>query len=583
MQEGLEGPPRVLIDPNTLSEDGTIALADTAFSRDGAYVAYSLSARGSDWKTVHIRDIETGEDLPEVLHGCKWANVAWSPEGGGFYYTRLPDSTTVPPEDRNHYSRIYWHELGRAQSEDRLIYEQPDDKELWFSSEVTDDGRFLVMQVGRGTSRKYGVYYRRLGPARDWVRLLPVDEARYGFIDNLGDRFLVWTDLDAPRGRIIAVDTRRPQRSRWEEIIPERGDAIASAAVVGDRLVVEYLHDAYSVIRIHGLDGTFESQVELPTLGTIEDISGRRAHREMFFSFESFTFPETIYRYDFDRAELEIFRAPEIDFDGTQYETRQVMCTSADGTRVPLFITHKKGLERNGANPTLLYGYGGFTSNMTPFFSTSRTIWMAEGGVFAVAVLRGGNEYGEEWHRAGMLENRQNVFDDFIACAEWLIDSGYTATPRLAIQGASNGGLLVAACMLQRPELFGAAIAQVPVIDMLRYHKFTVGHFWTGEYGNAEANPDHFEFMYAYSPLHNVQEGAVYPPTLVTTADTDDRVVPAHGKKFAATLQAHDAGVNPILLRVETKAGHGAGKPISKIIEEQSDIYAFLHRVMDLE
>ena len=580
MQEGLDGEPRQVIDPNTLSEDGTIALGTSAYSRDGRYLAYGLPERGSDWQPVHILNVDTGEGLPEVLQFTRYPEIAWHPSDRGFYYNRYPDSTQVAPEDKTKFSRVYWHELGTPQSQDTLVYERPDDKDLWFSPELTLDGRFLVLQFGRGTSRQYGILYNDLNRTGKWTELMPQGEARYSFIDNLGDRFLLWTDYDAPRGRVVAVDRRKPGRDHWQEIIPEKADAIASVHTVADRLVVEYLHDAHGILHIYSLKGDFEREVALPMLGSLGQISGQRDHDEMFFSFESFTLPKTIYRYDFDSQLLEVFRAPEIEFDGTQYETHQVFCTSADGTRVPLFITHRKGLNRDGSNPVLVYGYGGFTNNLTPFFSYTRSIWMEDGGVFALAVTRGGNEYGEEWHRAGMLESKQNVYDDFIACAEWLIDSGYTSANRLGIEGGSNGGLLVAACMVQRPELFGAVVSRAPVIDMLRYHTFTVGHYWTGEYGNAEEDPEHFEFLYAYSPLHNVRRDVTYPATLITVADTDDRVVPAHGKKFVAELQAHDSGRNPILLRVQTKAGHGAGKPISMILEEQADIYAFLHRVI---
>ena len=580
MLDSLGSKPREVMDPNKFSTDGTVAIGTMEFSRDGRYVAYGRSTHGSDWQDVHIRNIDSSLDYDDVLYFCRWPSIAWSADSRGFYYDRLPDSADVPPEDRNNYTRVYWHTLGTPQQRDTLVYERPKDKELWFTPEMSDGGRFLVLRVGRGTSRKYGLMYHDLQKGSRWVELLPEGQARYSFIDVIGDRFYIWTDLNAPRGRIVAIDRRNPARANWQVIVPEGDDAIASVNSIGGRLVVEYLHDAYALLKLYDYSGTYERDVELPTLGSVNEVEGRRDDPEMFFSFVSFIFPETIYRYQFADQRLEAFRRAEVDFDASQYETRQVFCTSADGTQVPLFLTYRTNLRRNGQNPTLLYGYGGFTVNRTPFFSAGRTLWTEDGGIFAMAVLRGGSEYGEEWHRAGMLENKQNVFDDFVACAQWLIDSGYTSTPKLAIQGGSNGGLLVAACMVQRPDLFGAVVCGAPVIDMLRYHKFTVGRYWTVEYGNAEEKPDHFEFLYNYSPLHNIQQGVTYPATLITVADTDDRVVPMHGKKFAATLQANDSGRNPILIRIETKAGHGAGKPTTKVIDEQADIYAFLHRAL---
>lgn len=582
MQENLNAEPKVIIDPNKLSEDGTAALSNQAFSKDGKLLAYGISQSGSDQQEIKIRNVDTDKDYDEVLQWCKFAAVAWKPDHSGFYYDRFPAAGTVPKEDENSYNRVYWHKLGTPQTEDPLVYERPDDKELGFSSIVTEDGKYLLLHVWHGTDPKNRIYYRELNGQVPFIRLLDEADAMYSFIGNDGPLFYFHTDLNAPRGRIIAIDTKNPARKNWKEILPQEEDVISSVSVINNQFVVVYKHDAHNKLRLYNLTGTFVKEIALPAIGSVAGLSGKRADTEMFFSFTSFLYPSSTFRYDFTADKVSLFRKPDIDFDPSGYETKQVFYRSKDGTRVPMFITHKKGLKLDGNNPTLLYGYGGFNNSLTPFFSTSRLIWLEAGGVYAVANLRGGDEYGEEWHQAGMLDKKQNVFDDFIAAAEWLVANKYTSTPKLAINGGSNGGLLVAACMVQRPELFGAVLCQVPVADMLRYHKFTVGRFWTTEYGNAETNPEHFKFLYAYSPLHNVKKGTAYPATLITTADTDDRVVPAHSKKFVATLQAADAGKNPILIRIETKAGHGAGKPTTKIIEEQSDIYSFLFKTFGM-
>ncbi len=582
MQKTLNAEPVAVLDPNTFSEDGTVSVSTAAFSEDGTLLAYGRSESGSDWSPLRIRNIDSGKEYDEVLDYCKFSGVAWMPDNSGFYYDRYPDPATVAPEDRNNYNRVYWHTLGTPQSEDKLVYERPDNKELGFNAAITDDSLYLGLYVYHGTDHRNRVYYRRLDSDGEFIRLLDDADAGYYFIDNTGPVFYFQTDLDAPRGRIIAIDITKPERENWREIIPEQEDVLSFVSTVNNQLLVAYMHDAHHLLKLYNLDGSFVREIKLPTIGSIRGLSGKRNDTEMFISFTSFLYPTTAFRYDFKSGEMTLFRRSEIDFDPSGYETKQVFYTSKDGTRVPMFITHKKGLVLGGNNPTLLSGYGGFNISMTPYFSTSRTIWMENGGVFALACIRGGNEYGEAWHEAGMLGNKQNVFDDFIAAGEWLIKNRYTNSSRLAIWGGSNGGLLVAACMVQRPELFGAVICGVPVIDMLRYHKFTVGRFWVPEYGNAEADPEHFKFLYAYSPLHHIKQGVSHPATLITTADTDDRVVPAHGKKFAAALQAADSGENPILLRVETKAGHGGGKPTSKIIEELADEYAFLFKVFDM-
>ena len=582
MQKTLESKPDIVINPNLLSEDGTVAITTTALSKDGTLLAYGLSRSGSDWQENKIRIIDSRWDYDETIKWCRFADIAWKHNNEGFFYDRYPEPNTVPPEDRINYSRVYWHKLGTPQSEDQLIYERPDNKELGFAPSITEDGKFLILHVYHGTDPKNRVYYRTVQSTSPFIRLLDNTDARYDFIGNSGSVFYFHSDLNAPRGRIIAIDTNNPARENCVETLPEQTDVIDYVAFVNNHFVVAYLHDVHHQLKIYNLDGTFVREIPLPTLGTAGGLSGKQYDTEMFFAFTSFLFPTTIFRYDFTTDQLSVFREPKIDFDPSGYETKQVFFHSKDGTRIPIFITHRKNLKLNGRNPTLLYAYGGFNISIKPYFSISALTWLQLGGVYAVANLRGGGEYGENWHKAGMLDKKQNVFDDFIAAAEWLIENKYTSPKKLAIRGGSNGGLLTAACMLQRPDLFGAVACEVPVTDMLRYHKFTVGRYWVPEYGNAQENAEQFKYLYAYSPLHNVTRGAVYPPILVTSADTDDRVVPSHAKKFVATLQAEAAGKNPILLRVETKAGHGRGKPMSKVIEQQADVFAFLIKTLNM-
>ncbi len=590
LQETLDGEPRVVINPNLMSEDGTVAVTNTAVSEDGALLAYTVSRSGSDQQEIKIRTIDTNQDYNETLQWCRFTSIAWKHDGSSFFYDRFPDPNTVAPEDRVNYSRVYWHRLDTPQSHDQLIYECPENKELGFAPLITEDGRFLILYVYHGTDTKNRIYYRPVESTDPFIKLLDDADARYDFIGNNDSVFYFDTDLDAPRGRIIAIDVNNPARSNWSTILPQTDDVIDYVAFINNHFVVACLHDVHHELKIYNLDGSFIREIPLPTLGVIYGLSGRQKDTEMFFSFNSFLFPSASYRYDFITDRLMVFQKPEIDFDPSGYETHQVFYHSRDGTRIPMFITHRKGLCLDGNNPTLLYGYGGFNISCKPFFSVPVLIWLEQGGVYAVANLRGGGEYGESWHQAGMLGKKQNVFDDFIAAAEWLIENKYTSPKRLVIRGGSNGGLLVVACMLQRPELFGAVVCQVPVTDMLRFQKFTIGRYWIPEYGNAETNDEQFKFLYAYSPLHNVKAGIEYPPIFVTSADTDDRVIPAHAKKFVATLQEKAIVLscesknirNPILLRVETKAGHGLGKPTSKAIDEHADIYAFLFKVLDM-
>ena len=587
-QASLTADPETLLDPNLLSEDGTVALSTMAVSDDGRLLAYGTSASGSDWEEFRVRDVAQGRDLSDYLKWIKFSGASWTNDGAGFFYSRYPEPADKALTDVNRFQRLYYHRLGTDQAQDLLVYERPDQPDWGMNAEVTDDGRYAVMHVWLGTDRRNRVYYLDLKDAKrpkvtgEVVRLLDDFDASYAFVGNDGPVFYFLTDLDAPRKRVIAIDTRHPERARWREIIPQGPDVLDGVQIIHDTFVANSMHDASSRLRLFAHDGRFVKDLPLPTLGSIGGISGERKDDEMFYAFTSFLYPTTIFRYDFKSGVTSVFKAPAIDFDPSGYETKQVFYTSKDGTRVPMFITHQKGLHLDGSNPTYLYGYGGFNISLTPSFSVSMLVWLQMGGVYAVPNLRGGGEYGEEWHQAGMHDRKQNVFDDFIAAAEYLIAQGYTSPSKLAIAGASNGGLLVGAAITQRPELFGAALPAVGVMDMLRFHKFTIGWAWVTDYGSADSAAQ-FPYLYKYSPLHNIRAGTRYPATLVTTADHDDRVVPGHSFKFTAALQAAQAGPQPVLIEIETKAGHGAGKPTSKLIEEQADRMAFLVKNLGLE
>jgi prolyl oligopeptidase len=584
--DSLDAAPRVLLDPNTLSADGTVALSGAAISDDGRYLAYGLSAAGSDWQEWRLRDIDSGEDRPDHLKWIKFSGASWTKDGKGFFYSRYAEPKADQAlQEANYYRKLYYHRLGDSQEADTLIYERPDQKEWGINGVVTEDGRYLLLYIFVGTERRNRLFYKDIsgGPDADTpvVELLPNADANYSFVDNDGPVFYVVTDKDAPRKRLVAIDTRNPAPERWKTLIPEpesAGETLQYVSLVGGHFFANYLKDACSVIRVYDLDGTYLRDVELPGIGSVGGFGGKREDRETFYVFNSFTTPPTIYRYDIASGTSTVYKQPDVAFDPADYETKQVFYTSRDGTRVPLFLTHRKGLTLDGANPTYLYGYGGFNSSMTPGFSVSALTWMEMGGIYAVACLRGGGEYGEAWHEAGKKRNKQNVFDDFIAAAEFLIAERYTSPAKLAIVGGSNGGLLVGAVMNQRPDLFGAALPAVGVMDMLRFHRFTIGWAWVSDYGSPD-DPEEFQAIYAYSPYHNLKPGTRYPATLVTTSDHDDRVVPAHSYKYAAALQAaQDPDGPPTLIRIETQAGHGAGKPTSKIIEETADRYAFLAR-----
>lgn len=574
--ESVKDKGRVLLDPNKLSTDGTVALSGASISDDGKLLAYGLSSSGSDWVEWRFREVETGKDLPDVLKDIKFSGASFSKDTKGVFYSRFPAiDEKAKLTGLNFNQKIYYHRFGTAQSEDALVYERPDDKEMSVGGGVSEDGKYLIINVSKGTSPKNMVYYKDLSKADSKVMpLIDKFESSYGFVGNDGTTFYFRTDKDASRGRLVSVDISK-ETKEWKEVVPEGKETLGGISFINNQFVTNYLKDAYTQIRIYDLNGKFVRNVDLPGIGSAGGFSGERDDTETFYTFSSYATPPTIFRYDMKTGKSEVFRTSNVKFNSADYEVRQVKYKSKDNTEVPMFIVHKKGLKMDGTNPTLLYGYGGFNSSLTPGFSVARLAWLEMGGVYAVANLRGGGEYGKEWHESAIKLKRQNAFDDFIAAAEYLISAKYTSPKKLAIQGGSNGGLLVGAVLNQRPELFGAALPAVGVMDMLRFHKFTAGRYWTSDYGSPD-NAEEFAAIYKYSPLHNLKKGTKYPAVLVTTADHDDRVVPAHSFKYAATLQEAQSGDAPVLIRIETKAGHGAGKPTAKVIEEQADIYGFL-------
>ena len=576
VQEGTEAHRRALIDPNLIERDRPVALTAVEVNPDGTLVAYALSESGSDRQDIFIREVETGVDRPDRLQWAKFASIAWIHDSTGFFYTRFPKPGTVPEGDEHYFNKVYYHRLGDPQEADLLVFEKPDERETVFDVDVSDDDRWVVITAFQGSSDRSEIHLidRRTPELRPFSLFTGFDAA-YHFVESAGDRLFVRTDRDAPRGRVISVDPTDPQAPPVT-VVAESDDKLSNALVVGEALVTSYLHNASDTIRLFDLSGQPIGRIELPAIGSVTGIEGQPGDSEMFLGFTSFVQPSTNYRYEFAGRRFDAFGERRLPVDPSLYETTQVWYPSKDGTQVSMFLVGRKGLRRDGNRPVLLSGYGGFNISLTPAFDPANFALLDAGGIYAVANLRGGGEYGEAWHEAGMFGRKQNVFDDFIAAAEWLVANGYTTPRRLAIEGGSNGGLLVAAVMVQRPDLFGAVVCRVPVADMLRYHRFTVGRFWISEYGSAD-DPAHFPYLYKYSPLHNVRDDVDYPPILITTADTDDRVSPGMAKKFAARLQAagHEA---PVLIRVETKAGHGAGKPVSKMIEEDADIFEFIFR-----
>ena len=573
------GEPEVVLDPNTLSDDGTVAVMTQSFTKDGGLLAYSLAEAGSDWQVARVMDTRTGEQFPDELRRIKFTTLAWTPREDGFYYARFPERDEFPDSPPSTNQRVYLHRLGTSQADDELIYSRPDQPDLGFQPFVTDDNELLVLHVWHGTDTRNRLYYRPIAGDADFIRLLDGFDAKYEVVGHIDGWLYVLTDRDAPRGRIVAIPLATPDAANWREIVAESADTLEFATMVSGHIVAGYLRDAHHAVLLFGTDGVFVRELELPVMGAVTQFAGKPSHRDFFIGFESFVHPPAVLRYDFDTNTLELFSEPTRGVDPARFVTTQIWAESRDGTAIPLFVTHRSDLVPDGATPTILFGYGGFDISMTPTYAPDRLGFVEAGGIFALANLRGGGEYGQEWHQAAMFGNKQNVFDDFIAAGEHLIAAGYTSSDSLGIYGRSNGGLLVTACLLQRPDLWGAAVGMVPVTDMLRYHRFTAGRYWTAEYGNAEDDAEHFEFLYRYSPLHNVTPG-LYPPTLVTTGDSDDRVVPLHSYKFIAELQAAVGDSGPALLRVDRRAGHGLGKPTAKLIDEAADIYAFfLHHL----
>ncbi len=570
--ESLNDKEEVFLDPNKFSEDGTKSLTTLSFSKNGKYLVYGISSGGSDWNEFFVMNAETKEILPDHLKWIKFSGAAWKDDG--FYYSRYPEPQGSELSSKNEFSKVYYHKLGTKQEDDILIYEDPSKPKRGFSAQITDDERFLIIYQTEGTSKNAFMVKDLSDTKGEFISIVDDFTNNYSVIDNLGDNLLVRTDYNAPNYKIVLVDPKNPSKENWIDLIPEKKDVMQSVRIIGEKLIITYLQDVTHHVYMFDLNGNPLGEIELPGLGTV-GFTGKRDDSIAFYTFTSFTSPGTIYKFDVNTKLSELYKQIELSFDFDNYETKQVFYSSKDGTKIPMFIVHKKGLKLDGNNPTYLYAYGGFNASMMPSFSTSRLLLLENDGVFAMANIRGGGEYGEEWHKAGMLDKKQNVFDDFIAAAEYLIKEGYTNPNKLAIAGGSNGGLLIGAVINQRPDLFKVALPAVGVMDMLRFHKFTIGYYWIVEYGSSD-NPEQFKYLYEYSPIHNIKEGLNYPATLVTTADHDDRVVPAHSFKYIATLQEKYKGDNPVLIRIETKAGHGAGKPTSKVIEEVTDVWSFV-------
>lgn len=582
-QDTLDSEPKQIIDPNSFSDDGTVALADVEISPDGRYAAMAIQDGGSDWRTVRVLDIESGEELEDRLDWVKFSNLVWVPDSSGFYYSRFPATEEGSEfQSLNENQTIYFHATGTPQDTDKLVYARKDHPDWLLIPEISEDGRFLIIysQVGSGGNQMAFLDLSQAGA--EAVFITSDFENEFAFVGNVDERLIFRTNLAAPRGRLVAVDSGHPDRDSWQELVPEAKAVMRGASLVGDSLIAVYLKDAYSQVHQFALDGKEIRKVDLPGIGSVSGFGGKADSSDSFYSYSSFNSPPTIYRFATDTGESTIFKTAEVDFEPAEYVVKQVFYDSKDGTRVPMFIAHRTGLQLNGDTPTLLYGYGGFNIAITPRFSISRLAWMEMGGIFALANIRGGGEYGDEWHKAGTKLKKQNVFDDFISAGEYLVAERYTRPEKLSVMGGSNGGLLVGAVVNQRPDLFAAALPAVGVMDMLRFHRFTAGRFWTDDYGSAD-DPDEFKALLAYSPYHNLKDGTEYPAIMVTTADTDDRVVPGHSFKYAARLQAAQAGKAPVLIRIETRAGHGSGKPTDMLIEEVADEWTFLADNLDLE
>ena len=580
IQKGLDGEPSVFLDPNKLSEDGTVRVRLLSPSEDDRYVGYSRSTAGSDWQEIRVMEIATAKELEDRVQWVKFSGSAW--HGDGFYYSgydKPKEGTELTA--KNEFQKIFYHKLGDTQDKDRLVYEDKENPLRYYGADVSEDGKFLFLYVMTGTHGNE-LYYKDLSKENaEFLPLCKGFEFNNYAINTIGDKVILYTDMDAPKKKLVLVDINDPAKEKWETLIPEKEEVLETAGTAGGKIFAGYLKDATTRIFQHDLTGKLEKEIELPALGSAHGFNGKKEDKILFYTFTSFTYPPTIYKYDVETGKSEVFRQAEVKFNPGDFETKQVFYSSKDGTRVPLFLVYKKGMKQDGTNPTYLYGYGGFNASMTPFFNPSFIVLLENGGIYAMPSLRGGGEYGEDWHKAGMLLNKQNVFDDFIAAGEFLIKEKYTSKERLAISGASNGGLLVGACMTQRPDLFKVALPAVGVMDMLRYHKFTVGWGWSVEYGSSDKEED-FKNLYAYSPLHNIKEGVAYPATLVTTADHDDRVVPAHSFKFIATLQEKNKGPNPVLIRIETRSGHGSSN-ITKAIDDITDSFSFMFYNMGVD
>jgi prolyl oligopeptidase len=574
-QKVLNGQAEIFLNPNDFSKDGTVSLSGLSFSHDNKYCTYSISQSGSDWQEVFVLEVASGKLLSDKINWTKFGGAAWYKDG--FYYSRYPEPVKgMEFSSASNHQKVYFHKLGTPQSADRLVYEDPEHPKRYMWPSVSDDEKYLYLGLSEGTSGN-AYLISTLGAKEEFKPLLPGFKNNYGIIENLDGKLLVRLDVDAAKYKIVLVDPAQPEKANWKTIVAENQHLLNGASLVDGKLFVTYLQDVTNRVYQYTLEGKLEKEIKMPGLGTVGGFGGDAKDKEIFYTYSSFIVPPSIYKFNVAKGKSELFRKTEYPAALDSFETNQVFYPSKDGTPIPMFIIHKKGLELNGQNPTLLYGYGGFNISLTPSFSPSNLVFIENGGVYCVVNLRGGGEYGEDWHKAGMLEKKQTVFDDFIAAAEYLIEKKYTNSNKLAISGRSNGGLLVGACMTQRPELFKVALPGVGVLDMLRYHKFTVGWGWAVEYGSSDNEAD-FNYLIKYSPLHNLKEGTAYPATLITTADHDDRVVPAHSFKFAATLQEMHQGENPVLIRIDSKAGHGAGKPIAKLIEEQADVWSFVFK-----
>lgn len=571
----LDAEPTVLLDPNTLSEDGTAALSGVEISEDGKYLVYQVAKSGSDWNDIHVKNIETGEILPDHISWVKFSGLSWYKDG--FFYSAYDQPEAGSELSKaNEFQKVYFHKLGTSQSEDQLIVSDPENSKRMFGAGLTEDKRFLVISMSIGTHGNALDFKDLSKPNSSFVNLMKSYEYEFNPVDNIGDNLYVLTNYKAPKYRLVKIDTNKPEETNWVDILPEKKDVLESVRLIAGKFVVNYMTDAHSKVEVYSYEGQLDHEVKLPGIGSVSAFSGKKEENIAFYSYSSFNTPGEIYKYDFTTQQSTLHFRPEIKFNPDDFEVKQEFYTSKDGTKVPMFIVYKKGIELNGQNPTLLYAYGGFNISLTPSFSPARIAFIEKGGVLAVPNLRGGGEYGEEWHLAGTKMQKQNVFDDFIAAAEYLIQQKYTTSEKLAIQGGSNGGLLVGAVTNQRPDLFKVALPAVGVMDMLRFHKFTIGWAWAGDYGTSEDNSEMLNYLYAYSPYHTIQKGTAYPAILATTADHDDRVVPAHTFKYMARMQEYNAGKLPVLIRIDTKAGHGAGKPTAKQIEEYTDIWSFV-------